>query len=574
MTADGHGDVAEGLAKQLRYAQAINKIARIITHDGDAARIRRAMVQIIGETLDVDRTLIYDIRFDDEVADGLCEWLNPAAEGIEPTIATYPLSVFIGGATHVRKTRRWIESHADDRHPSLKDDGSGEVLHKTMCIQSLLWFPFDFEEARFFLLVFNQVCSKRTWSASDMAFVEDVAELVSMAHLRLRLESRRQEQQQRSEQLKRLEGLGLLAGGIAHDFNNLLTAILGNASLVDDQLPSENAARRNLQKIEEAATCAAEMCKQLLTYSGRADPALSRIDLNALAKETAALLEVSVQRALHLQLGGEPLWVMGDRSQLQQVLLNLLTNASDALRAEGTITLRSGLLTEEQAGKKSLRSPSAWVADERPYLEVEDDGAGMDAATQARIFEPFYTTKDTGHGLGLAAVHGVLERHDAAIGVRSAVGDGTAFTIVFPNVKSQANEESAPQPRPSSPGDARVTVLVVDDEPMVRGVCESSLALAGYRVLTAESGEQALSTCREAQPPVDVVVLDIGLPGLDGRQTLAALREAGHGFPVVMISAYPFGDGFDDASSGRWTFLQKPFRPDDLLATVVQMLPH
>jgi signal transduction histidine kinase len=558
---------SQELARQLGFARAINRLARIITRGCDAQEIRESMAEIIGETLAVDRALIYDIRFDDQVADGLCEWLNPAAQQIEPTIASYPLSIFIGGAEHVKETHETIQSHRDEPHPALLSDGSADILHRQMQIESLLWHPFDFEDNRFLLLVFNQVRHRRTWSDNDLAFIEDAAEMVSMAHLRDRLEAIQRREEQRAAQRTRLEGLGLLAGGVAHDFNNLLTGILGHAALAQNSL--HGPPNSHVRQIQEAANTAAEMCRQLLTYAGRAQAEMAYVDLNVLAKQVVHL-DAAAATQPTLELADQHVWVLGDRSQLHRVLLNLLNNAFDATTADGHVSVRIKRLAADEALAEGIRLPQPEQAQTYAIIEVEDSGVGMDNQTLQRIFEPFFTSKTAGHGLGLALVHGALERHGAAIDVKSSPGQGSTFTLVFPLTEVP----SAPLPlspsQPSLEGSPK-TVLVVDDEPIVRVVCKAGLCLAGFQVEIARSGDEA-SEVLARRDPIDLIVMDVQMPGRDGRQVFATLREQGYNQPIILISANPLVGPPDYAEQSSWMFLQKPFLPNELVAAVGRLL--
>ena len=572
MTTEYTGDV--DLERQLSFARAINRVATVITRDGDASRIREAMIKIIGETLDCDRTLIYEVRMDKELAVGLCEWLNPAAVGIEPTLATYPSAVFQGGIDTLWASKNFLISHVDDVHPCLVADGSADLLHNSMQIRSLLWLPFDFDEHRFFGLVFNQVRQRRHWTAADLGFLRAMGELVSMAQSRIRLAEEKREREQRSEQLQRLEGLGLLAGGIAHDFNNLLTVILGNAGLIEQRLPDDTSGAVQLKpmlaSIQSAAAGAGELCKQLLTYSGRSSATLGQLELSSTVEEMTKLLRISVGRkaTVRYELSTHDLWVRGDRSQVQQLLLNLLTNAAEALPdGGGTITVRTGATTAAAATADGVRFVSSVPEGDLRYIEVHDTGAGMDEATVSRIFEPFYSTKEAGHGLGLSTVHGILASHGAGMAVSSELGVGTTFTVAFPCSEFEAVDVGSVQY--GVPCEA--TVLVVDDEEIVRNVCESVLTLAGFKVLTAASGQLAIACCAAADPVIDLVVLDLTMPKLDGRGTLAALRDAGHEFPVLMISAYGVGDALD-AEQRPTSFLQKPFAAAALQGEVRRLL--
>ncbi len=544
-------------------------MARVITSHVEPGEIRQAMVEIIGQTLDVDRTLIFDVRFDEKLAIGLCEWLNPVAARVTSVLATYPISVFLGGAEHIYASRTWLESHADNVHDSFMHDGSADVLHKDMAIASLLWFPFDFEENRFFVLVFNQVRHKRRWTDADMNFAASVAELVSMAELKGRLESERRQREQQSEQRQRLEGLGLLARGVAHDFNNLLTAILGNAGMAARHVSEDGPLRTAIANVESAATTAANMCRQLLTYSGRASTEGTLLDLSTIVVKMVEILDASLGDNITVctELASHPLWVKANGEQLQQVVLNLLTNAAEAsLDGAGNITIRTGTTTKMAAPKGGSQPATSLPAGDLPFLAVQDTGAGMDEATVAKVFEPFFTTKQAGHGLGLATVHGICTSHRASISIQSALGTGTTVTVVFPP------GVDAPRPMAALAEESHRTerILVVDDAEIIRVVCESALTLGGLQVTTTGSGAHAIDLCK-ADPGFDLVVLDLNMPGMNGRQTHAALREAGHQFPIVMISALDV-DGVLGSVEGPTSFLQKPFRPTELLAVVDSML--
>ena len=535
-----------GIYDQMRYARATHRIAKAITTGFDAGTIREAMVQIIGETLDVDRTLIYEIRFDEQVAEGLCEWLNPATEGLEPTIATYPLAVFGTAARLMHERRSRLESYTSEVHPAIAADSADVILHQQMCIESLLWFPFDFEELRYQALVFNQVRHERRWSPDDLAFVESVAELVSTAHLRIRLEAERREVARKEQQRARLAGLGLLARGVAHDFNNLLTAILGNATALRTRVSADGDESLMVESITEAARSAAAMCRQLLTYAGDDSSALERLDLNVLVESTLSALSSSLAVPVAAQLSPAPVWVMGDSTELSQVLLNLVTNASQASAPSGAAVLvRTGPRAPDAAGPA-------------PFLEVIDEGHGMDAATQARMFDAFFTTKSGGHGLGLASVHTALARHDAAIDVDSAPRQGTRVRLVFP-------------PPDTESGTARQSALLLDADRTVQQLCASALALEGYRVASATTVEEALACC-EARTDFDLVVMDLELASADDWCLLGALRDAGVVAPMVLLGDPVLGAPLQQDGPRVAAFLPKPFAAARLLEVTAQVL--
>ena len=420
------------LDAQLNHARAIHRMARIITREGDPSKMREAMVAIIGEHLDVDRVLIYDIRFPTDEAEALCEWLNPNGHA-EPTKGSYPLSMFRGTAEYVHRERCAIESHIDDVHPKLLADGADQVLHNLMNIKSLLWFPFDMEPTRASLLVFNQVERMRRWSEADLAFVDAIAELVSMAHLRVRLELKERERLVDEDRRRHLESLGLLAGGVAHDFNNLLAVMFGHTDLVSRGLPENSELRIPLATLREALEAASQMCRQLLDFRSPSHVERSRFDINVLARQTLSVLEASVTERIRLHVGSEPVWLFANRIQVQQVLLNLLLNAAQALPEEGgEVAIRTGHLTEEQAIERGVTLWDRRSVGPLPFVEVRDSGVGMDEATMATMFAPFESHKSTGSGLGLATVRNVIERHDARVAVQSTVSEGTAILVVFP----------------------------------------------------------------------------------------------------------------------------------------------
>lgn len=555
---------------ELCYAQGINKLAKVLMGSSNQAVLQQ-MVQVIGSTLDVDRTLVYDIDFKSRMARGLCEWLNPKAEGIEPSVATYPLEVFIGGAEYVRRTRKEFVSHAGSIHHALSEDGSGDILHGAMCIQSLLWFPFDFEADRFMVLVFNQVRSKREWTERDLRFVNDIAELVSLSQIRRRFEERRSEERELEYEHTRLEALGLLAGGVAHDFNNLLAAIMGNAELIRMHQDGDQGTEKRIDRILNASMVASSMCRQLLTYSGHVEPELERIDINQVLQQALGMVEDGFEQYKFVrEFSAAPVAVMGDRLQLQKLAINLVTNAAQAVAGNsGMITIRSGMTTRSEI-PDGVKMRSDGPRDEGVgFFQVQDNGIGMDDVAKARIFEPFYSTKGTGHGLGLATAHGILDGHGAGIRVESEVGKGTTFTVFCPK---DAGVSLGPIDDPDSAAASlkRLEVLVVDGEPLVQSVCESTLALAGFHSSLVRSGEQALTACAERTLSFQVVIMEVGLPGIDGCQTLMALRKGGYNFPVILIGDQPMtkslmDDGFD---YGVWTYLKKPFRPSVLVECV------
>ena len=388
------------------------------------------------------------------------------------------------------------------------------------------------------------------------------------AHRQLTAELRRREEAARREaeaseagarHVQKLESIGVLAGGIAHDFNNLLHVILGNADLARLQLHGESMAREHLDEVIRATQRAGELTQQLLAYSGRGSVEIRRLDLSEEVREMAILLRtaISKQATLVWDLSPDLPAITADPTQVRQVVMNLITNASDALGdAPGDITLRTGLGEDENGGTAS----APFV-----FLEVTDTGCGMDTATLQQIFDPFFSTKFSGRGLGLAAVMGIVESHHGHIRIHTAPGQGTTFRLLFPAAPDLADNV----PSRASGADWRGlgTVLVVEDEEGVREVVSRMLERLGFQVITAVDGIDALDRLDDHDGSVAAVLLDLSMPRMSGHEALEQIRERMPEVPVVLMSGYTEQDIASkllDGTSGAAGFLQKPFLPEDL----------
>jgi two-component system cell cycle sensor histidine kinase/response regulator CckA len=392
---------------------------------------------------------------------------------------------------------------------------------------------------------------------------------------RRRLEAQRMEA--RLQEAQKLESLGLLAGGIAHDFNNLLVGILGNASLALMKLPEGSPARRSVERIELSADRAADLTRQMLAYSGKGRFRIERLDLSALVGEMANLLEVSISKKAKLvfDFAREPVLVDADGAQMRQLVMNLITNASDAIGdAPGAITLVTRALRCDRAYLASTYLHEDLPEGEYAVIEVSDSGVGMTQEVRRRMFDPFFSTKETGHGLGLAATLGIIRGHKGAVSVYSEPGHGTTMKVLFPS--AAGDEASARGRSPSSPlsqaPSERRRVLIVDDEEAVRELATQVLGDA-YEVETASDGVAALERYKSGGPRVDLVVLDLTMPRMSGEETFRALQALDPKVRVVLSSGY----NQHDASSrfggrGLAGFLQKPYRARDLLDVVASGL--
>ncbi|MFH0946894.1 MAG: response regulator [Planctomycetota bacterium] len=402
------------------------------------------------------------------------------------------------------------------------------------------------------------------------------ADGVALGIAHKRAEQARREMELRLLHSQKLESLGVLAGGIAHDFNNLLVGILGNTGLALADLDGSAPIRPLLVGVERAAQRAADLARQMLAYSGKGQFVIEAISLNALVSEMGDLSATSrsKQAVLRYELGENLPPIEGDATQIRQVIKNLITNASDAIgEAEGVITISTGALVTDQESF----SP-AYPAERVPhgvlvYLEVADSGCGMDEATQLRVFDPFYSTKVSGRGLGLAAVIGIVRGHGGAIQIRSEPGKGSSFRVLFPS-GDRTPESSRREPdRRADEWRASGTVLVVDDEQLVREVASACLSRAGFDVLEAADGWEAVKLFKERGEEIRLVLLDMTMPKLDGRRTFQELRRIRDDVAVVLTSGHNEQDAINRFSCrGLKGFLQKPYRHKELLDLVCGIL--
>lgn len=377
------------------------------------------------------------------------------------------------------------------------------------------------------------------------------------------------------QETQKLESLGVLAGGIAHDFNNLLTGILGNLSLVCLDVPPGSPLREFLDPIKVAGERAADLCKQMLAYSGRGRFVVQRLDLGQLVEETAKMLQISISKKAVLRFhlaGGLPL-VEVDATQLRQVIMNLVINASEAIGdRSGVIAVSTGLIHVDRAYLGgALATPD--VADgDYVFLEVSDNGSGMDAGTQARIFDPFFTTKFTGRGLGLAAVLGIVRGHKGAMKVYSEPGRGTTFKLLFPAASGPSEATAARPPAPEL-WRGRGTVLLVDDETTVRTTVARMVRSLGLEVVPATDGRDAVEIFRADPGRFALVLLDLTMPHMDGEEAFTELRRLSAAVPVVLMSGFNQQEAMVRfTGKGLASFLQKPFTVTELRTVLQQVL--
>ncbi len=394
-------------------------------------------------------------------------------------------------------------------------------------------------------------------------------------------------EQRRSEEVLRLaqkmESLGVLAGGVAHDFNNLLVAMLGQASLALKQLAPGDSTREHLKKVVEAAQQASDLTQQMLAYSGRGHFAIQSMNLNALIEDQVELWQAAASHRVQLQLALAPSLppIEGDAGQLRQMILNLILNGVEA-RSSGSVTLRTELVETSDFSEKSdvLHSYSQFTG--RPLepgayvrLEVIDEATGIPVDELPHIFDPFFTTKEQGRGLGLAAVLGIVRGHRAGLLVRNNRHGGATFEILFPahaapsadaHTDARTREDSPVGPSgQTTPADGNGAtheglVLVIDDESHVREAVTDILLLEDIPVLAAEDGYQGIDLYREHRTDVELILLDLSMPNMDGEETYRRLRQIDPQVRVLLSSGYSASDIANHfEAEGAVGFLQKPY---------------
>lgn len=402
---------------------------------------------------------------------------------------------------------------------------------------------------------------------AGISFVVDVTE-------KRRAEEERRQLESQMLQSQKLESIGVLASGIAHDFNNILMAILGNADLALTELPADSSVRTTMEEIILGARRAADLCRQLLAYSGHGRFVIEPVDLNQIVREMVNMLEVAVSKRVTLRFEHADSLpaIEADGTQLRQVLMNLVINASEAIGTkDGLVHVRTGVrecsrefLNSTLLGSKL--SPGLYV-----YLEVSDTGCGMTREMISRIFEPFFTTKFTGRGLGLAAVLGIVRSHDGTIEVQSVPEKGTTFRIYFP-VSPKASVQK-PEEMAAAQWRGTGTILVVDDEETVRTLAARMLERCGFKVLLANDGSSAIHLLSAHSNEITAVLLDLTMPHMDGHEAITEIRKLAPRIPVVLTSGYSEQD-----LSRRFreftniAFLEKPYTRAALITTFRKLL--
>jgi signal transduction histidine kinase/PAS domain-containing protein/ActR/RegA family two-component response regulator len=406
----------------------------------------------------------------------------------------------------------------------------------------------------------------RHWSIEEQDVATSIADFVSLALQA----SRRNQLEAQLRQSQKMEAIGLLAGGVAHDFNNLLNVILGYADLARSKLPPEHRAATYLARVREATGRAADLTNKLLTFSRKDILKVEPIDLNEVLRDFSRLLDriVGADVEVVVQTAPEPLVVDADRPQIDQLLLNLCTNARQAMPAGGRLSIGLG---RRRLGAEEAKSRGLAEGVEFAEILVSDTGVGMDEEVISRLWEPFFTTKDSGTGLGLAVVYGVVEQHHGFITVDSELGRGSTFQIHLPPSTKLSRQGGAADAAPDVRGGE--TVLVAEDEVMLRELIVQALSDLGYHVLAAENGDKAVQMFHD-RDDVDLVVLDVVMPVMGGPEAYELMRSKRPDLKAVFASGYaPNGPVLTSLlESENAAFLPKPFVIEHLAAKVRALL--
>ncbi len=459
--------------------------------------------------------------------------------------------------------------------------------------------------------VFNFECDflhkdgHRIWTSSNAQFIYDNEQHITGIEGTIRDitakkndDKEKETIQRQLEHAQRLESLGILAGGIAHDFNNILAAIMGNASLADHKvLEHPNESKVHLDKIMRASEKASSLCQQMLAYAGEGSLTIEPINLSSLLHETTDLLNVSISPnvRIHYHLHDALPYIDGDATQLQQLLMNFTTNANEAIDEQGEITISTGIhaashidLKRQIASNKLVSNeidsnknssnkvspnttdsikvgPAEAAGGDYVFITFADNGCGMDEETIGKIFDPFFSTKFTGRGLGMSAVLGIIKSHHGYIQVDSRPGHGTSFTVHFPISPKQPNQKKeTTSPSPTLQPAAGV-VLVIDDDENILEVAQAMLEDSGWNSMSATDGESGIELFRQHHAEITAIILDMTMPGLNGLATLEGLQAIAADVKIILSSGYSEQKASQHfAGKGIVGFLQKPYSLEQL----------
>ncbi len=546
-------------------------LSRVDAEGGLPALLER-VTEACAHCLDVERVGVW-LFTDDGVLTRVELYQKEQGEHSSQTEACQQNYPNYFAALHVERAIAADNALTDPRTREFADDYVSSID-----IQAMLDAPIRVDGTLRGVLSHEHMLQPRHWTTAEQSFAASAADLISLAisnieHQRATQESLRLES--KFAQSQKMESLGLLAGGVAHDFNNLLQGILGNTELARLLVAADSPVQDRLQAVCEITQRAAELCEQLRAYSGQGEVQVEQLNLGKTVQDMMSLLETTLPKNCRMSCSLEhdlPL-IRADITQVRQVVMNLITNASESLGPEPSeLRLRTFSKHCESSELNTAAVSASLLAGRFVVFELQDSGCGMDAKTLHHMFDPFFSTKFVGRGLGLAATLGIMRTHTGAVKVESTPGQGTTVRLYFPALPdgSQATEQRTTASNSVMAGG---TVLVVDDEDMVRLTAQALLEQAGYEVLLAEDGLQALQVLETHGQQIQCVLLDLLMPGLDGEQVLGSLRKGFPKLPVIISSGYSHGRLSRLIEGNPLTqFVKKPYDMRQLLEAVGQAI--
>jgi signal transduction histidine kinase/CheY-like chemotaxis protein len=426
------------------------------------------------------------------------------------------------------------------------------------------------------LIQFNDRRKDR-FTLDSIELLEGIAFHIGSALMRKKVEEEKSRLEAQFQQTQKLESLGVLAGGIAHDFNNILSIILGHCYILEEDIDSEIDRKSHIRHISKSAGRAADLCRQMLSYAGKSELNQTSVNLWLLIDENVKMLQSAIKKniSIKLDLTVDVPEIIGDNAQIQQVVMNLIINAAEAIAdGNGTISiaLRKACIFENHTENDFLGCmipPGSYAC-----LTIADNGCGMDPDTRKRIFEPFFTTKFTGRGLGMSAVLGIIKSHNGSLQLSSSPGAGSMFKVYFPLNEASGRFESSSRSTAVLYKMMQGTVLLVDDEEGLRVIGSALLKAMGFSVITAADGNEALEIFQIRGNTIDLVLLDLIMPGTDGREVYRKLRAISPAIPIVMSSGY-----YTEAEMSVTTdddeyaaVIQKPYKSEQLRTVLMKFI--
>ncbi|MBP7829574.1 MAG: transporter substrate-binding domain-containing protein [Kiritimatiellae bacterium] len=552
------GDLARGVTftalditerrRALELLRGINDC--LVSFGTDPAENLRRIAEAFGRLSEAD-CVLYKRRHGDQLVTETGWNLQPGMEDAVKGAGILCYEAMAGGAEKDLAIRPLRKGQASCGHPNVKVHGFACCLGCPVRLGS--------ETVAFLCALFS---SDYQPAGQDLGLLQILINAASIEEARRQALEERIQLERQVQQTQKLESLGVLAGGIAHDFNNLLTAILGHITLARDVLPAAAPAAEDLQSAERATRRAAELARQMLAYTGKARAEVRPVSVSKIVDDMIPMLKVAVSKkaVLRFDLAPDLPPIRADISQLHQVIMNLVINASEAIgERSGFISLSTGL---RHCDRDYLAS--GWLDEDRPegpyvYLEVADTGCGIEPESLPRIFDPFYTTKFAGRGLGLAAVLGIVRAHRGALRLDSQPGRGTTFQILFPAADAPVGPEPGEE-EPARDWKGAGLVLLADDEESLRVVAGRMLERMGFRVITARDGLEAVDLFRAQARDIVCVIMDLTMPHLDGGEAFRQIRGLRADVPVILSSGYDEENlAARFAGEGLSGFAQKPY---------------